>query len=124
MNVKKSIDEDGNPISVWNPDEPETDSDGKGRVSQVELFYSNGDICDITGEPREVIVRLKVIKIELINHHKVRCAFLLVVVSMLPQSEIGRNGHGEGEHHFTSFVTRRYCLNSNLSKVIDHNGLL
>ena len=58
---KKSIDEDGNPISVWNPDEPETDSDGKGRVSQVELFYSNGDICDITGEPREVIVRLKVI---------------------------------------------------------------
>ena len=60
-NVKKSIDEDGNPISVWNPDEPEIDSDGKGRVSQVELFYSNGDICDITGEPREVIVRLKVI---------------------------------------------------------------
>ena len=58
---KKSIDEDGNPISVWNPDEPETDSDGKGRVSQVELFYSNGDICDITAEPREVIVRLKVI---------------------------------------------------------------
>ena len=57
---KKSIDEDGNPISVWNPDEPEIDSDSKGRVSQVELFYSNGDICDITGEPREVIVRLKV----------------------------------------------------------------
>jgi len=56
---EQSIDEDGNPISVWNPDEPETDSDGKGRVSQVELFYSNGDICDITGEPREVIVRLK-----------------------------------------------------------------
>ena len=57
----KAIDEDGNPISVWNPDEEGgTDSDGKGRVSQVELFYSNGDICDITGEPREVIVRLKV----------------------------------------------------------------
>ena len=60
-NIIKAVDEDGNPISVWNPDEPETDSDGKGRVSQVELFYSNGDICDITGEPREVIVRLKVI---------------------------------------------------------------
>jgi len=49
-----------------NPDEPETDSDGKRRVSKVELFYSIGDICDIAGEPREVIVRLKVIKIELI----------------------------------------------------------
>merc|ERR1712168_926281 len=57
---EQAIDEDGNPISVWNPDEEVgTDSDGKGRVSQVELFYSNGDICDITGEPREVIVRLK-----------------------------------------------------------------
>ena len=62
---QKSIAEDGIPKGVWNPDEPETDSDGKGRVSQVELFYSNGDICDIAGEPREVIVRLKVIKIEL-----------------------------------------------------------
>ena len=67
-NVKKSIDEDGNPISVWNPDEPEIDSDGKGRVSQVELFYSNGDICDITGEPREVIVRLKV-TLTIIKHN-------------------------------------------------------
>ena len=65
---QKSIDEDGNPISVWNPDEPEIDSDGKGRVSQVELFYSNGDICDITGEPREVIVRLKV-TLTIIKHN-------------------------------------------------------
>ena len=48
-------------LNVNSPGEPKTDSDGKGRVSQVELFYSNGDICDITAEPREVIVRLKVI---------------------------------------------------------------
>ena len=32
----------------------------KGRVTGVELFYTDGDICDITGKPREVIVRLKV----------------------------------------------------------------
>ena len=31
-----------------------------GQVKEVELFYSGGDICDITKKPREVVVRLKV----------------------------------------------------------------
>ena len=32
---------------------------------------------------------------------KVGCVFLMVVVSMLPHAEIGRNDHPEGAPHFT-----------------------
>ena len=53
------MDEDGQPISEWNPDEPDATSGDNGRVMSVELFYTDGDVCDITGMPRDVIVRLK-----------------------------------------------------------------
>ena len=54
---KTELDEDGEKISVWNPDEEEIE--GK-EIREVELFYAGGDICDVTGKPREVVVRLKV----------------------------------------------------------------
>ena len=34
------------------------------------------------------------------QNNKVGCAFLMVVVSMLPHAEIGRNDHPEGSSHF------------------------
>jgi len=55
---KTTVDADGQPISEWNPDEPDAAGDS-GRVMSVELFYTDGDVCDITGMPRDVIVRLK-----------------------------------------------------------------
>merc|ERR1712130_657327 len=53
---KTELDEDGEKISLWNPDEEEIE--GK-EIREVELFYAGGDICDVTGKPREVVVRLK-----------------------------------------------------------------
>ena len=44
-------------ISEWNPDEDEFTG---SEINEVELFYADGDVCDITGKPREVVVRLKV----------------------------------------------------------------
>lgn len=55
---KTAVDDDGEPISVWNPDNEQVVV-GK-EVKEIELFYSGGDICDVTGKPREVVVRLKV----------------------------------------------------------------
>lgn len=54
-----ATDEDGEQISVWNPDEVKVIDSLSGQVKEVELFYSGGDICDITKKPREVVVRLK-----------------------------------------------------------------
>ena len=60
--AKESFDESGEPLSVWNPDETEDGTEDGDRVVGVELYYTNGDICDLTSKPRDVIVRLKVTK--------------------------------------------------------------
>jgi len=61
--------DDGFPISVWDSedkvDEVQTID---GDVQEVELWYSNGEVCDITKKPREVLVRLKVQLTVLKNH--------------------------------------------------------
>merc|ERR1712227_1122145 len=54
--TKTVKDEDGEMISEWNPDEDEFTG---SEINEVELFYADGDVCDITGKPREVVVRLK-----------------------------------------------------------------
>ena len=59
MTGKTKLDEDGEPISEWDPDSGAPVQNDEGRVMSVELFYTEGDICDITGKPRDVIVRLK-----------------------------------------------------------------
>ncbi|XP_041725358.1 endoplasmic reticulum lectin 1 isoform X3 [Coregonus clupeaformis] len=33
--------------------------DGEQKVKLVSLFYGHGDVCDLTGKPRQVIVKLK-----------------------------------------------------------------
>ena len=45
-------------------------------------------------------VSFKMILIFHIICSKVGCVFLMVVVSMLPHAEIGRNDHREGAPHF------------------------
>ena len=53
--------EDGFPISVWDSeDNVDEVKEVEGDVQEVELWYSNGEVCDITKKPREVLVRLKV----------------------------------------------------------------
>ena len=40
--TKTVVDEDGEPISEWNPDSPDNVPDDSGRVMSVELFYTDG----------------------------------------------------------------------------------
>lgn len=49
-------DDDGELVSEWNPEEEQFSG---SEIKEVELFYAGGDVCDITGKPREVVVRLK-----------------------------------------------------------------
>jgi len=52
--------DDGFPISVWDSeDQIDEVKEVNGEVQEVELWYSGGEICDITKKPREVLVRLK-----------------------------------------------------------------
>ena len=54
-------DEDGYPITVWDADDTVNEAkEVDGDVQEVELWYANGEVCDITKKPREVLVRLKV----------------------------------------------------------------
>jgi hypothetical protein len=53
--------DDGFPISVWDSeDQIDEVKEVNGDVQEVELWYSEGEVCDITKRPREVLVRLKV----------------------------------------------------------------
>ena len=53
--------DDGFPISVWDSeDKVDVADEVNGDVQEVELWYSDGEVCDITKKPREVLVRLKV----------------------------------------------------------------
>ena len=54
-------DEDGFPITVWDSeDSVDATKEVEGDVQEVELWYADGEVCDITKKPREVLVRLKV----------------------------------------------------------------
>ena len=55
--TKTVKDDDGELVSEWNPEEEQFSG---SEIKEVELFYAGGDVCDITGKPREVVVRLKV----------------------------------------------------------------
>ena len=36
--------------------------------SYIDHFYSGGDVCDLTGKPRHVLVRLKYVKNNLVKN--------------------------------------------------------
>nr|CAB3243499.1 endoplasmic reticulum lectin 1 [Phallusia mammillata] len=66
------------------------DKDGKAVVSKVQHFYSNGETCDVTGKPRQVVVQLKCKK-DALSPHAVTiyllepstCQYILGVESLI-----------------------------------------
>ena len=64
--------------------------DGSTIVRSVQHLYTNGDVCDITGDPRQVIVRLQCRRnapspSAVIIHmtEPSTCSYLLVVETLL-----------------------------------------